>query len=80
MHCIYWLFSFSEQSRIITRLNQAVDDRNRPKLEKCLARAKELNPKGATVDITRAEVLLRELLDEEGIVNERCCQNMQNFF
>ncbi|CAG2242981.1 unnamed protein product [Mytilus edulis] len=55
-----------KQSRIITRLNQAVDDRNRPKLEKCLARAKELNPKGATVDITRAEVLLRELLDEEG--------------
>ncbi|XP_052077218.1 uncharacterized protein LOC127715238 isoform X2 [Mytilus californianus] len=55
-----------KQSRIITRLNQAVEDRNRPKLEKCLARAKELNPKGATVDITRAEVLLRELLDEEG--------------
>ncbi|XP_063415448.1 uncharacterized protein LOC134697235 isoform X2 [Mytilus trossulus] len=55
-----------KQSRIITRLNQAVEDRNRPKLEKFLARAKELNPKGATVDITRAEVLLRELLDEEG--------------
>jgi hypothetical protein len=48
----------------MSRLNQAVEDRNRPKLQKCLARAKELNPKDSVADITRAEVLLHELLDE----------------
>lgn len=67
-HCF---FLFLEQNRLMSRLNQAVEDRNRPKLQKCLARAKELNPKDSVADITKAEVLLRELLDEEGIYDNK---------
>ena len=65
----HWFFL--EQNRLMSRLNQAVEDRNRPKLQKCLARAKELNPKDSVADITKAEVLLRELLDEEGIYDNK---------
>jgi hypothetical protein len=65
----HWVFL--EQNRLMSRLNQAVEDRNRPKLQKCLARAKELNPKDSVADITKAEVLLRELLDEEGIYDNK---------
>ena len=58
----------SEQNRLLSRLQQSMAERNRPKLQKYLTRAKELNPKGALEDISRAEVLLRELLDEEGML------------
>jgi DNA invertase Pin-like site-specific DNA recombinase len=37
----------------MSRLNQAVEDRNRPKLQKCLARAKELKSKSEIVLCTR---------------------------
>ena len=63
---IYINNNIAEQSRIMARLNQAVEERNRPKLQKCLTRAKELNPKNSHVDIMRAETLLKELLDGEG--------------
>lgn len=52
-------------ARLLVRLKQAANDRNRQKIQKLLYRVKEIKPDKVDVEIVRAERVLRELVEQE---------------
>lgn len=55
-----------ENTRLTQRLMQAIKGRNKSKLQKCLARMREANNDKMVADIAMGEVVLMELVAEDG--------------